>query len=190
MSTDKLAVEVLATSLAGVTPPVVSLPVTDQIILLGRGASKSSLATADTFLSFVTENKYLPRETCRPCLRFVAVQAVTGVLREDEGYAVQLLVTEGTPEAGRVELCVQRLQDLVLDRKVAVATLGESLLQTSLLSSSPSHDGLNEPSSQQDRQTSLPDQRSSYRPAPPSTGNIWSSGGGIVCPPPGGRPPS
>ena len=172
MSTDKLAVEVLATSLAGVTPPVVSLPVTDQIILLGRGASKSSLATADTFLSFVTENKYLPRETCRPCLRFVAVQAVAGVLREDEGYAVQLLVTEGTPEAGRVELCVQRLQDLVLDRKVAVATLGESLLQTSLLSSSPSHDGLNEPSSQQDRQTSLPDQRSSYRPAPPSTGNI------------------
>ena len=65
MSTDKLAVQVLATAMAGVTPPVVSLPVTDQIVLLGRGASQSSLATADTFLSFVTENKYLARETAR-----------------------------------------------------------------------------------------------------------------------------
>ena len=61
VSTDKLAVQVLATALTGVAPPVVSLTVTDQIILLRRGASKSSLATADTFLSFVTENKYLPR---------------------------------------------------------------------------------------------------------------------------------
>ena len=65
MSTDKLAVEVLGAALAGVTPPVVSLPVTDQIVLLRRGASQSSLATADTFLSFVTENKYLPRENAR-----------------------------------------------------------------------------------------------------------------------------
>ena len=61
VSTDKLSVEVLATALAGVAPPVVSLAVTDQIILLRRWATKSSLATADTFLGFVTENKYLPR---------------------------------------------------------------------------------------------------------------------------------
>ena len=88
VGTDKLAVQALATALAGVAPPVVSLSVTDQIILLRRGASQSSLATADTFLGFVTENKYLPRVTSHHCLRFVAIQAVTGVLREDERHAV------------------------------------------------------------------------------------------------------
>ena len=62
VSADKLSVQVLAAALAGVAPPVVSLPVTDQIVLIRRGSSKSRFATADTFLSFVTENKYLPRE--------------------------------------------------------------------------------------------------------------------------------
>ena len=64
-------------------------------------------------------------------LRFIAVQAVTGVLGEDERHAVQLLLTERTPEAGGMELSVQRPQDLLLDRKVAVSALGESLLQIS-----------------------------------------------------------
>ena len=63
VSADKLSVQVLPAALAGVAPPVVRLPVTDQIVLLRRGASQSSLATADTFLSFVAENKYLSRET-------------------------------------------------------------------------------------------------------------------------------
>ena len=71
-------------------------------------------------------------------LRFVAVQAVTGVLGEDEGHAVQLLLTQRTPEAGGMELSVQRPQDLLLDRKVAVSALGESLLQTSQDYISPS----------------------------------------------------
>ena len=97
VSADKLSVQVLVTALAGVAPPVVSLTVADQIILRRRGASKSSLATADTFLSFVTENKYLarvPSLMLMDCLRFVAVQAVTGVLGQDERHAVELLVTQ------------------------------------------------------------------------------------------------
>ena len=65
VSADKLSVQVLPAALAGVAPPVVSLPVTDQIVLIRRGSSKSRLATSDTFLSFVTENKYLPREKSR-----------------------------------------------------------------------------------------------------------------------------
>ena len=89
MSTDKLAVEVLGAALAGVTPPVVSLPVTDQIVLIRRGSSKSGLATADTFLSFVAGNINIYRgKMMSACLRFVAVQAVTGVLREDEGHSI------------------------------------------------------------------------------------------------------
>ena len=63
-------------------------------------------------------------------LRFIAVQAVTGVLGEDERDAVQLLLTQRTPEAGGMELSVQRLQDLVLDGEVTVTTLRQSLLHT------------------------------------------------------------
>ena len=122
------------------------------------------------------------------CLRFVAVQAVTGALRQDERHAVQFLVTQGTPEAGGVELAVQRPKDLLLDRKVAVSTLGESLLQTSQ-DYLPPHPGRNnKPSSQKGRQISHPGQRSSSRPAQLHTESIWSSEGEIVCPPPGDRP--
>ena len=106
------------------------------------------------------------------CLRFVAVQAVTGALRQNERHAVQFLVTQGTPEAGGVELAVQRSQDLLLDRKVAVSTLGESLLQTSQ-DYLPLHPGRNnEPSSQKDRQISHPEPRSSSPPALLRTVNI------------------
>ena len=89
-----------------------------------------------------------------------------------------------------MELSLQRPQDLVLDRKVAVATLGESLLQTSQdYISLPARPGrLYEPSSQQDRQTSHPAPRSSYRPVQLHTWSIWSSEGDIACPPPGDRP--
>ena len=103
-------------------------------------------------------------------LRFVAVQAVTGVLGEDERHAVQLLLTQRTPEAGGMELSVQRPQDLLLDRKVAVSTLGESLLQISQDYFSPSH-RQNEPSSPKDKQISHPEPRSSSRPAPLHTWN-------------------
>ena len=106
------------------------------------------------------------------CLRFVAVQAVTGVLGEDERHAVQLLLTQRTPEAGGMELSVQRPQDLLLDRKVAVSTLGESLLQTSQDYLPPQPGRNNEPSSQRDRQISHPGQRSSSRPAQLHTESI------------------
>ena len=106
------------------------------------------------------------------CLRFVAVQAVTGALRQDERHAVQFLVTQGTPEAGGVELAVQRPQDLLLDGKVAVSALGESLLQTSqdYLPHPPCR--LHEPSSQKDRQTSHQEPRNSSRPAQLRTWSI------------------
>ena len=105
-------------------------------------------------------------------LRFIAVQAVTGVLGEDERHAVQLLLTQRTPEAGGMELSVQRPQDLLLDRKVAVSTLGESLLQTSQ-DYLPLHPGRNnKPSSQKCRQTSHPGQRSSSPPAQLHTESI------------------
>ena len=87
-----------------------------------------------------------------------------------------------------MELGLQRPQDLLLDRKVAVATLGESLLQTAQDYISLTSERLNEPSSQQDRETSHPGPRSSYPPAQLRTGSIGSSEGDIVCPPPGDRP--
>ena len=62
-------------------------------------------------------------------LRFVAVQAVTGVLGEDEGHAVQSPVTEVAPEAVWVVLSLQSPQDFFLDRKLTVMALGERLLQ-------------------------------------------------------------
>ena len=63
------------------------------------------------------------------CLRLVAVHAVGGVVRQDEGDAVQSLVTEVAPEAVWVVLSLQSPQDFFLDRKLAVMALGERLLQ-------------------------------------------------------------
>ena len=89
MSTDKLSIQVQAAAMAGIAPTVVSLPITEEICLIRTGASKCSLSTADTFLSFVTGNINICRgKLMINCLRFVAVQAVTGVLSEDEGYSV------------------------------------------------------------------------------------------------------
>ena len=105
-------------------------------------------------------------------LRFIAIQAVTGVLGEDERHAVQLLLTQRTPEAGGMELSVQRPQDLLLDRKLAVSALGESLLQTSQDYLPPPPCRLHEPSSQKDRQTSHPEPRNSSRQAQLRTWSI------------------
>ena len=63
------------------------------------------------------------------CLRLVAVHTVGGVVRLDEGDAVQSLVTEVAPEAVWVVLSLQSPQDFFLDRKLAVMALGERLLQ-------------------------------------------------------------
>ena len=89
VSADKLSVQVLATALAGITPAMVSLSITEKICFIRTGASKCSLPTADTFLSFVAGNINIYRgKMMSACLRFVAVQTVTGVLREDEGHSV------------------------------------------------------------------------------------------------------
>ena len=63
------------------------------------------------------------------CLRLVAVHTVGGVVRQDEGDAVQSLVTEVAPEAVWVVLSLQSPQDFFLDRKLTVMALGERLLQ-------------------------------------------------------------
>ena len=63
------------------------------------------------------------------CLRLVAVHTVGGVVRQDEGDAVQSLVTEVAPEAVWVVLSLQGPQDFFLDRKLTVMALGERLLQ-------------------------------------------------------------
>ena len=102
------------------------------------------------------------------CLRLVAVHTVGGVVRQDEGDAVQSLVTEVAPEAVWVVLSLQSPQDFFLDRKLTVMALGERLLQHDSQLHTVTH-LLHPPCSQRDRQTSQSERRSSCRPAPPCT---------------------